>query len=211
MSATDKHQRFAAVGAATLVCAAVATSCSSDEPSAQDFARMFGGSSADYDPASSPSELADWSTVVVEGRLVEIIAGREHGRDADDPSLAMSVTMVVAVDQVLHGQADDLVYVEMPSPGNTPARDYKDVGAALPVVLYLNPAQHEPGIIIDESAGRPKDEPLFQLTNPQGMVIGGEESVTQILEFTTYPGASLEEFYPDRTQYPQKSDAPAGT
>ncbi len=171
---------------------------------------MFGGYAADYDPASSPSELADWSTVVVEGRLVDIIAGREHGRNADDPSLALTVTMVVDVDQAFHGQADDPVYVEMPSPGNTPASEYKDVAVALPVLLYLIPAQHEPGIIIDESAGRPKGEPLFQLTNPQGMVIGGEESVTQILEFTTYPGASLEDFYPDRKQYPQKSDVPEG-
>lgn len=157
-----------------------------------------------------PSELADWSTAVVEGRVVDIIAGREHGRNADDPSLALTVTIVVDVDEVLHGQADDRVYVEMPSPGNTPASEYKDVGVGLPVLLYLIPAEHEPGIIIDESAGRPKGEPLFQLTNPEGMVVGGEASVTQILEFTTYPGASLEDFYPDRTEYPEEGDVPEG-
>lgn len=78
-------------------------------------------------------------------------------------------------------------------------------------MLFFIPAHHEPGIIIDETAGRPEGETLFQLTNPQGMVVGDESSVTQILEFTNYPGSSLEEFYPDRTYYPDNGDVPEGS
>lgn len=89
---------------------------------------MFGGYAADFEPASSPQELAEWSTLVVEGKVVDIIDGREHGRTHEDPSLALSVSMVVEVEQTLKGQSGDRLYVEMPSPGNTPANAYKEVG-----------------------------------------------------------------------------------
>ena len=207
-----RHGRLLVLGEFALLCAVV-TSCSAGNSAdeAQQFSRMFVGYSANYEPASSPQELAEWSTLVVEGKVVDIIDGREHGRSHADPSLALSVSMVVEVEQSLKGKSGDLVHVEMPSPGNTPASSYKEVGAGLPVVLFLIPAHHELGIIIDETAGRPEGEPLFQLTNPQGMVVGAESSVTHILEFATYPGSSLQDFYPDRTHYPDDGDDPEGS
>lgn len=211
-SSYARHTRLLALGAFTLVCSVVA-SCSGADPAdkGQQLSRMFAGSAANYEPASSPRELAKWSTLVVEGTVVDIIDGREHGRSHDDPSLALTVSMVVEVKQALKGKSRDVVYVEMPSQGNTPAGSYKELGAGLPVVLFLIPAEHERGIIIDETAGRPDGEPLFQLTNPQGMVVGGESSVTQIVDFTTYQGSSLQDFYPDRIHYPEDGDVPEGS
>lgn len=172
---------------------------------------MLAGYQADYVPATSPAELGEWSDLVVTANLVDIIDGREHGRNPTDPSLALTVTMVVDVDEVLKGKAADHVFIEMPSPGNTPASAYKDVGEGLKVVVYAVPAQHEPDIIIDAGAGRPRGEALYQLTTPQGLIASDGSAVAQVLEFETYPGAKLYEFYPDRTQYPDNGDDPEGS
>lgn len=55
------------------------------------------------------------------GKIVDIIDGREHGRSYEDPSLALTVSMVVEVEQTLKGTSKGVVYVETPSQGNTPA------------------------------------------------------------------------------------------
>lgn len=202
--------------AVTVLLTASATmllSACAPEPGAVQLARSFAGYSADYEPAASPKELAEQSRLVVQGELHGFIEGREHGQVPGDPGMARTVTMVVNVTAVLKGAGageGETVYVELPSPGNQHASAYRRPDEPFPVLLYLVPADN-PDIIVNRDAGRPQGEVLYQPTTPQGLIAGTEESVVQILDFTAYSGASLEQFYPDVTTYPEPDNVPEGS
>lgn len=51
-------------------------------------------------------------------------------------------------------------------------------------------------------AGRPFDQPLWQLTTPQGLLIATGEGVVQLAESGLYEGAELTDFLPDRNGFP---------
>jgi hypothetical protein len=77
-----------------------------------------------------------------------------------------------------------------------------------PMLLYLTelPAKLGPlDEIVDVDAGRPKGQPLFGFTTPQGMLIEDDaaNTVTALLEGAEYRGTSLSDFLPSRSDFPE--------
>jgi hypothetical protein len=181
--------------------AVVLSACGGAAPaSGAEFADLFGQYHADYTPATSPSELASWSDLVVTGTLVEVRDGRLESDGY------RSIVMVVNADKVLKGSTSSKVHVELPNPGTRKASVYD---AAAPkgadLLLYLMdtaPLDKESPTLVDPAEGRPAGTPLYQPVNPQGVVIGDPTRVTQLLDFRAFQGSSLQEFLPDEVKFP---------
>ncbi|GAA4624389.1 hypothetical protein [Cellulomonas oligotrophica] len=200
-----------------MLVALVLASCASTSTTAADpdvFVGMFAGSTADYDPVDSREVLAEMSDLVVEGTVTAVTDGRLWGRGEDDPAANRSVVLNVTVTDVHVGTlpdgADGVVYVELPSPGGVGAQVYEEhLPADLAGVFYLVPAG-EPGEITpiqDSTAGRPEGQPLFQTTNPQGIVLDTGTQARQLVEGTPFGEADLTEFLPDAERFPVAPDS----
>jgi len=189
------------------------TGCGSGNDSAPGdldaFVKLFTGYAADYEPARSPQQLAEWSDLVVLGRIHSVTDGRIHG-----DGVSRSTTVVVAVDvrEVKKGalppRSENRVYVEMESSYQRPASAYDKVAPRdVDALLFLTPAPATgvPGgqRIENPDAGRPNGQPLWQVTTPQGFLVGSAtQGVFQVREFENYPSASLEEFFPEADRFP---------
>jgi hypothetical protein len=112
--------------------------------------------------------------------------------------------------RALHGRlpaaaaAAGKVYLELPAPGG-PEADAFDVPApkGAGAVLYLAPAPTRANMpIVDEAAGRPAGQPLFQPANPQGFVIEDAGDVLQVIEHIQFRGAKLADFTPSASRFP---------
>jgi hypothetical protein len=174
------------------------------------FADLFADHRADYDHIDTPAALADRSTLVVQGRIVRIDEGRNFGTSATDPVASSRIVLVFAVTQVLHGDAladtaGGKVYVELPAPGQVAAEVFdRSAPKASDAVLYLAPAATAADTaIVDPDAGRPAGQPLYQPTNPQGLVIEDGTAVVQILAGVEFPDASLRNFHPTPHPFPK--------
>lgn len=185
----------------TVVAAVVLSACAGASPeSPHDFAHLFDQYHADYEPADSPAELSSWSDLVLAGTIVKVQDGR---RESDG---YRTIVMVVDTDKVLKGPASSRVYVELPNPGTREASVYD---AAAPktanVLLYLEdraPLDKKSRTLVDPAEGRPAGTPLYQPISPQGVVIGDPSRVTQLLDFRTFEGSSLDQFLPDEVKFP---------
>ncbi len=148
---------------------------------------MFRGIHVDYDPASSPSDLADDSRLVVFGSILEFHEGRTQLIDDVSGFTDVSIVATVEVDEVIDGDlpADStgLVYVEFLRSGDASAADYT---AALPAdneaVLYLVRSRPGDETIQDPLAARPSGQPIFAPVNPQGFWMSDGSGSVAILE-----------------------------
>jgi hypothetical protein len=161
---------------------------------------MFEHYHADYNPASTPAELASWSDLVISGTIKTVREGRS-GKDG-----SRTVVMVVNSDKIIKGKASDTVCIELPNPGTREARVY---AAAVPtnadVVLYLQdsaPLDKGDPNLVEPAQGRPAGTPLYQPVSPQGLILGDVHQVVQILDFSSFQGASLVDFLPNSVRFP---------
>lgn len=191
-------------------------SASGSHGDAHEFAELFAGYSADFEPVATPAELEALSDLVVTGRIESVAAGPEDVLQEEPAIIAEYVVVDIAVEAVLHGTPPDgfgdHVYLKLPSPGGVDAEVFE---AHAPVdedlVLYaiMEPPE-TPGIPVQNpDAGRPAGQPLVVPTNPQGFVIVSEaESLVQILEQQTITGADLASLLPDSERFPYDPNAP---
>ena len=199
---------------ASLLFVASCSSLESTDASVEGFAEMFSGYGVDYEPARSPQELASWSDLVVTGKMVEVIDGREWGSSSTDPWTARTITIVVEVSDLLQGKlpvgCEGRIYVELPSQGNLKAKPYND---ALPrsstILLYLHKMSDDlQDEIVDPRAGRPDGQPMYQIMTPDGFLIEGGGRVTRVIETKVWSQADLTDFLPDNVSYPVDPKAP---
>lgn len=188
-----------------------AAGCGSDTdsgPSAQAFAGLFKGYGADYTHVESPAELADESALVVEGRIEKVERGRTIGAAVDAPGASPTVVVAVNVTRTHRGalpaEAKSKVYVELSAPRGADIRRYERAAPKDSTVLfYLLPAPPATDFpVVDPEAGRPAGQPLYQPVSPQGFLIEGDRKVMQILMFTEFEGASLNDFTPASEHFP---------
>ena len=191
--------------------AAPVTTAQSTEADEREFFELFNsGISQDYDPAPSPRALAERSTLVVGGTMEEFREGPTMS--PREPSELRTVVLALQVESVYKGELPEgsmeRVYVRFFSPGNAGPGVYN---SALPreaeTLLYLIPLSLEGGhanYVGNADAGRPMGQPLWQLTTPQGFLIGFEgDEVVQAADFTRYPATDLYQFLPQNEEYPK--------
>jgi hypothetical protein len=198
----------------------IATSaCSSDDPPSSnggdvaEFVSLFGGYSADYDPAKTPKELADWSDLVVLGRIDRVTDGRVHGEGvAASPTVVVVVSVSEVKKAALPPGSDGKVYAEMESAFRRRGDAYDRVAPRdVDVLLFLTraPAATTPGNppIQNPDGGRPKGQPLWRITTPQGFLMGTDaHGVYQVRDLHNYPQASIEQFFPSEERFPPDPD-----
>lgn len=143
----------------------------------------FEGYSADYDPRRSPDEIAENSSLVVQGKIASMRSGRTESAAGND-ALAPYTTIVLVLENISaivgtppKGSAGR-VYVELVNPGNRQPSEYDE---AFPrgsdVVAYLSPAfdgvaPEGTDIEIDlPLEGRPAGQPLYQPSGPQSLIM----------------------------------------
>jgi hypothetical protein len=196
-------------------CTALHPTTGDGERSAQQEAEPFAGGTADYDPARSPKQLASWSEVVVQGHIREVVPGRSWASSADDPGRADTITVVVAVEEILDGAmppgSDGNLYLELPSPGGVEAAVYDDAAPKEEVVVayatLLPDDRPEP--VLDPAAGRPAGQRLATLTTPQGLVLATDAADGPVVDFADAEGVDLCDYLPNALKFPVDADAPA--
>ncbi|MBN8867758.1 MAG: hypothetical protein J0H98_09400 [Solirubrobacterales bacterium] len=178
------------------------------------------GSSVDYDPVSGPAELSKLpgTNLVVAGIAQKPQKGRVWADGPDDKYGALTTTVVpIAVEVVEQGSlpdnSDGMVYMEIQlAPGTEPEFDSIDGRKG---IFYLNRLPDDLGpsngiYPIDAENGRPKGQPMFQASHPQGVLIeGAEGGVWSVESAEGYPEATLEDFLPSEGEFPPRSAAPA--
>jgi hypothetical protein len=138
------------------------------------FLQLYRGYGSDYEPASTVTQLAQWSEVVAVGRLKEIREGRILGTTRDDPGRTEHLIYVFDISEKPKGALPgDIAYVEAPKPSLEPAARFD---AAAPkganALLYLRFAS--PTASDEQSvapARLPAGAPLLSFTTPQGFLI----------------------------------------
>ncbi len=131
----------------------------------------------DYEPASSPSDLASRADLVVRGTIVGVEPGQAYAPVPDTPARIVTSVLHVAVSKVLAGNPglvwDGMVYVEIPHPArlyagedDSQGRPYYSIAALVPRtegVFFLDDRTNEPywETITDPGAGRPEGAPLM--------------------------------------------------
>jgi hypothetical protein len=172
----------------TSACTNVSNAPPPSEHAVGEFSEMFvGGYSADYEPATSTSELAEASHAVVSGLAATVGTGRDFGTSRDDPTLVRTIVLRLDSVKVLSGSAavvhQGSVYIELPAPYGEPAATFaKTLPAGAPVVAYLELAPTvEQTPILNPTAGRPDGAVLTQLLNPQGLYMESSSSVVQVM------------------------------
>src|SRR3954464_15301640 len=107
-----------------------------------EFLQLHRGYQADYEPAATVAQLAEWSEVVALGRLREIREGQKVGLTVDDPGPTEHLVYVFEVTENVKGAlAGDVAYVQTLKPGSEPAARYHAAAPRNdPAVLYLLPA-----------------------------------------------------------------------
>jgi len=177
------------------------------------------GSSADYNPVSGPAALSKLpgTDLVVSGRAEKPQKGRVWADGPDDKFGALTTTVVpISVDAVEQGTlpagSNDTVYMEIQlAPGTESDFDSIDGRKG---IFYLNRLPDDLGpsngiYPIDPENGRPKGQPMFQASHPQGILIesvgGGVWSVESAVR---YPDAALKEFIPSAGKFPPQSSVP---
>jgi hypothetical protein len=117
-------------------------------PSIESFAAQLVdvGITYDYEPSSSPAELAERVDVVIRGELTGDVIDQPRASDADDAYIGYEIT----VDEVLAGEVadgSDTVVVSVPyNPFHTDARAFANAARpGVPVVVFASATPHVPG------------------------------------------------------------------
>lgn len=178
------------------------------------------GMEGDYDQMSGPSELAKlpYTNLVVSGEAGSPNEGRVWADSPNDEFGALTTTVVpLFVDKVEQGQlptgADGTVYLEIQlAPGSEASFDSIEGREG---IFYLNRLPDDLGpsngiYPIDAEAGRPKGQPLFQPSHPEGILVeaagGGVWSVESAV---SYPNGNLDDFLPSKQSFPRPASEPA--
>lgn len=150
---------------------------------------LGGSSSADYDAAATPAELAAGTDLVALGRFERFQPGRALAL-ADGRELATTSTVLVLRDvRVVQGQlpagSDGLLHVETRLGGEDALQP--DAAAALPrgteVLVYAQeaggaaPGREGDVHLVDPGAGRPAGQPLYVVRGPQGLAVQAGDQV----------------------------------
>ncbi|PJJ61712.1 hypothetical protein [Compostimonas suwonensis] len=133
---------------------------------------------ADYELARSTEELAGLSEIVAKGVIVDIQAGPVAGLPDDDFSDIEMIVVALGEAELVQGklpaESDGRVYFPMISPGD-PKEFAKNIPLGSKVVLYANRivnTQSDGDIPLSSpDAGRPKGQPVFRASHPQGLII----------------------------------------
>jgi hypothetical protein len=122
----------------------------------------LGSFGSDYEPARSFEELADRSALVIRAELVEVTDGRAFGDSLDDAARTARLTF--------RSTSGELVSFELPRPTNVSSERISELFTrSVKAVLYLNPVVPIPNEEAKLWHNLP-DQPLWQLTTPQGFV-----------------------------------------
>ncbi|WP_091766432.1 hypothetical protein [Blastococcus aurantiacus] len=197
----------ALVAGALVACQAEsgAEESASSSRSLEDFAQLFETISTDYNPMPSPQALAEYSQLVVTGRITGVIPGRDVGG-------LRTVTFVVRVDdEVTEAAKPAVVHVEMDIPFNLPANEVaRHVPRDMQVAYFLVEAPTADEIpIVDERAGRPPGMPLYIPVSPQGFWIGEPGRVLQPLEHgQAFPDSDIQDVLPPSKRFPLEKVSP---
>lgn len=182
------------------------------------FVALFGGSTADYEPARSPADLAASSDLVFSGSLEGFAKGRTYVYPGNEGSVP-TVVMQARADKLLKGDlpegSDGSVYIEIFG-ASDPAEWERRMPATAQAILYLAPlptdaTQAYPGSkIADDGASPPAGQPLFVATTPEGFFLEDRtsRSVIQPMDATAFPHTSLDQFQPDATEFPESRPDP---
>lgn len=202
------------VAIAALVMTMAACGAGEDSPNASGdtiaFAHLFGGRVYSYPQAKSPRELGDRSGLIVFGRIVGVVDGPLHGRSAAPLEARPTITLHVSVSRVEKGSlpegSEQKIYVEL----LRGARSTQEYAQAAPrqadARLFLTAVPRSDADPIEQpERGRPKGQPLWGLTTPQGLFIDAGGSVVQIDDVRQYEGASLDLFRPSANSFPPDS------
>jgi hypothetical protein len=159
----------------------------------------------DYQPVSSPRDLADQADVVVTGRIVDVQPGQAYAPLPDTPAKIVTSVLHVSVTSILAGDAslvvDRTIYIEIPHPAfvseseeqEERSYDLEAFAATVPRtagVFFLNDRTNEPywDTVIGPNAGRPRGAPI---TTPfvQGFLLEGLDGrlVSVMAEFEDMP------------------------
>lgn len=199
---------LALLGLATLTACQSAPSRDAT-PNTPLFLRQVNVDQFDYDPLSSPDELTKKASLVIRGQLSDIVAGRVFLEPGTKESNIVSGVYKIEVGEVLRGQlagpSDGIVYVEQIGIQNP-----EEISATAPkgadVLLYLVTAPSEslvPGTeVLDDGAGFPPDQPLYQTANPQGFYLDTGADVTQVVGNEVYRNSDLSQFEPGHDKFP---------
>ncbi|MFQ5523291.1 MAG: hypothetical protein ACE5F5_06895 [Acidimicrobiia bacterium] len=160
----------------------------------------------DYEPASSPADLASRADLVVRGAIVGVEPGQAYAPVPGSPARIVTSVLHVAVSKVLAGDPDlvwnGMAYVEIPHPARLYAGEEDPQGrlydlaafaALVPKtegVFFLDDRTKEPywETIVDPGAGRPEGAPLM-VSYAQGLLLAdpGGRLVSVLVELDSMP------------------------
>lgn len=158
------------------------------------FYDAFSAANADY-VVHSGAEVVERSELIVLARMIGIDQGVLVRRvNVPIPSEMQTYVFEFGVDRTLKGAAKDRVYVAAaPSGDPYPLAGYKDSLPEQEVALFLVPREEnqEPDSpqleLVGVGSGHPEGTPLYQLANPQCLVIEGSNGLRQPLESPENP------------------------
>lgn len=204
---------FTAVALSIGFSSLVLTACGGNDQTADSFPLPYTDSSASFVPASGPSELAKFSDLVVTGQTGTPAKGRIWGSNTEDPTATPPTVIVpIKVSSVEKGtlpeKSGGTVYLEIFTSDGPSRSSLMDGLRSRSGVFYLwktpDPLRGDTEII-DEDAGRPLGQPMFQATSPEGMLIetgDGGQGVWSVGLATEFPQATLKSFLPSRSDFP---------
>jgi hypothetical protein len=151
----------------------------------REFLVRLGRYGADYEPGTTPADLAARSDAVAVARLTGIREGRVLGSSPSDPGRIENLVFVFELEQAHRGGVPWTLYVEVPKPGQDPAATF-DAKAphGARALLFLErvpePAADEP--VVPAATALPSGAPLWWFTTPQGFLMELDGKVTAPLE-----------------------------
>jgi len=158
----------------------------------------------DYEPASSPADLASRADLVVRGTIVGVEPGQAYAPVSGTPARIVTSVLHAAVSKALAGNPglvwDGMVYVEIPHPArlyagedDSQGRPYDSFAELVPKtegVFFLDDRTNEPywETIIDPGTGRPEGAPLMA-PYAQGLLLAdpGGRLVSVLVELDSMP------------------------
>lgn len=194
--------------------------CSAEKEQPVQLDEPYAGVSAKHVEAQGPAELAGESVVVVRGTTGTPHEGRIRGESRDDWGASVTVVVPVAIESVEAGNlapaVKDTLYLEMEAPAEQEGYDnrerFVDAMIGREGIFFLSRAPEKASRyveIVNPDAGRPAGQPLYQATSPEGILITEQdgEGVWSVETGTSFSRGSLEDFLPDRTEFPPSEAA----
>lgn len=104
--------------------------------------------------------------------------------------------------------SDHVVYVQVVSVTEPSVlNEYLPDGQRAIVYLEAAAEPSDDFPIIDNEAGHPEGQPLYQPLSPQGITLQDGDDAVQLLEGARFEGASIDDFVPDAERFPRSTSA----